>query len=400
MYRLKLFPAVVFLALMVAMPAHAKRVTADFSGSWFDPDASGQGLVLEVLRGNKGNQGLVYWYTFDDEGNPLWALGVGRIFQNTVTVDMETAHGPDFENFDPQDLVLTYFATITLTFDSCDTGTLEWEGPGIGTGELNLIRLTELADSSCSGGISDDIAQDDEDVEIRVPLENTGIIASAEGHAKFEQTPTDAEFKVEIEGVAAGSYGLHVAGIAVGDIIVDESGEGEIEFESPADDDDLLLDFDPRGELIEVLDGGDVILTALFEATAEDDGPPAHAGREEIEIELTSTSLFADASGDAEYERRGMREEFEVEIEDVAEGDYTLLVGGIERGTIEVITVSENATEGEIEFRAPGAGNKLLLDFDPRGQLIEIVHADGLVLSGEFPDEGSSDDEDDDGEDG
>jgi len=44
----------------------------------------------------------------------------------------------------------------------------------------------------------------------------------------------------------------------------DGSVEGELEFRNPQEPGKILLDFDPRGQQIDVLDGSTVILETLF----------------------------------------------------------------------------------------------------------------------------------------
>ena len=79
-----------------------------------------------------------------------------------------------------------------------------------------------------------------------------------------------------------------------------------------------------------------------------------------------------------------LRSEFRVELEDVAVGGYTLNVAGIDRGTIDVVAVP-GGTEGEVEFRDPAEPNHLPLDFDPRGQVVQVSGSAGVILSGTFP---------------
>jgi hypothetical protein len=47
-------------------------------------------------------------------------------------------------------------------------------------------------------------------------------------------------------------------------MIQDGSIQGELEFRNPVEPGKLPLDFDPRGQQIDVLDGGTVILETLF----------------------------------------------------------------------------------------------------------------------------------------
>ncbi len=97
-------------------------------------------------------------------------------------------------------------------------------------------------------------------------------------------------------------------------------------------------------------------------------------------MSLSSTGADSDANGEAGFEQLGSEREFEVEIEDLADGIYTLKVGGSERGTI---TVSNE--RGEIKFASPARADRALLDFDPRSQAIEIWRNGTRFLSGQLP---------------
>ena len=217
------------------------------------------------------------------------------------------------------------------------------------------------------------------------------------------------EFEVEVEDIPVGDYLLLVDAVERGIIEVrdtDDGPEGEIEFSSPRDDDDLLLDFEPLGALIEVTNGSSVLFSGILDPEFappgddddddDDDGSPGF-GSSEIEVDFINTGLDGDASGDAELEQKANRVEFDVEIEDLDIGTYELWVAGVMRAEIEVVQFDDDDTEGEVEFRNPVEPGKLLLDFDPRGQLISIEQAGAVFLTVDFPSEpGFGDDDDDD----
>ncbi|TDR23581.1 hypothetical protein [Marinicella litoralis] len=98
----------------------------------------------------------------------------------------------------------------------------------------------------------------------------------------------------------------------------------------------------------------------------------------EIITPLLSTGLDADANGKTKYEQRTDRIDYSVEIEDLPVGIYQLFVGDEFKGDIEVVTLTGGSTEGEIEFRDPVEPGKLLLDFNPHNQIIDITQ-NGLV---------------------
>jgi len=85
----------------------------------------------------------------------------------------------------------------------------------------------------------------------------TGVIGTAT--ARFRTRFGRMAFDVEMMGSAPGSYDLLVAGVNVGSITVDASGNGDIHFDTRPESDpnegdgiDLLMTFDPRGESIEI----------------------------------------------------------------------------------------------------------------------------------------------------
>lgn len=101
----------------------------------------------------------------------------------------------------------------------------------------------------------------------------------------------------------------------------------------------------------------------------------------EVITALQPTGFDADASGKTKYEQRADRVEFSVKIEDLDTGIYQLLVGGENKGSIEVVVTGTGSTEGEIEFRDPIEPGKLLLDFSPQDQVIDIIQNGVIYLS-------------------
>lgn len=100
---------------------------------------------------------------------------------------------------------------------------------------------------------------------------------------------------------------------------------------------------------------------------------------------MDNTGVLTDAEARAEFELRGERTEFKVEVADVPVGMYSLLVGGVERGIIDV-TETDDGTAGEIKFQDPADDeDDLPLDFDRRGETVEILDAGTVIFTVEFP---------------
>jgi len=119
------------------------------SGSWFNVNQSGHGFTIEVLT---GGQVLVYWFSYDMEGNQAWFFGTGAIEgEELVIAETFQTRGPVFgPDFNPDDLVLIPWGE--LRFDlSCLTGSVSYDGTaaGFGAANIDLNRLTHLESLGC-----------------------------------------------------------------------------------------------------------------------------------------------------------------------------------------------------------------------------------------------------------
>ena len=122
------------------------------SGSWYDPTHSGEGYVLEILVDRRA---LVYWFSFDAEGQRRWFFGTGEIVDGNTLVfdDMLTTSGGVFgADFDPAGVEVGPWGTLQLQL-ACETGAAEFEPTeeGFSAGTLDLDRLTALAGLNCDG---------------------------------------------------------------------------------------------------------------------------------------------------------------------------------------------------------------------------------------------------------
>ena len=88
--------------------------------------------------------------------------------------------------------------------------------------------------------------------------------------AKLEQRASRVDFNVELEDLAAGTYGLVIGGTNQGSIVVRAvpgGTEGELEFRNPVESGHELLDFDPRGKFIDITSASGIVMTGVFPGT-------------------------------------------------------------------------------------------------------------------------------------
>jgi hypothetical protein len=120
------------------------------TGAWYDPAQNGHGLVVQQLLGRRV---LATWYTFDPEGRQAWFFGDGAYDGRFATLTNVRTLGTFFPpNFVPTDAQNQPFGTMTLTFDSCRSGRVDFDLPsGFGRGSMSLTRLTQPTDVECDG---------------------------------------------------------------------------------------------------------------------------------------------------------------------------------------------------------------------------------------------------------
>ena len=61
----------------------------------------------------------------------------------------------------------------------------------------------------------DECVEEGDFIEVEIDLENTGVLADANGEAEWEMNSHRVKFSVEIEDVPVGDYSLHVGGAEV-----------------------------------------------------------------------------------------------------------------------------------------------------------------------------------------
>jgi len=397
-------------------PADNIMVTRHFTGVWDQPNQESQGLTLEVIEQLDGSRRAVaYWFTYGADRQSAWVLGIGDLVDNRIEFQLYQSTDVGFmQDNRPGDDSVQPIGTMTMTFDSCDDGAVTYatDDANIGSGSFEIHRIAELMNTHCSGGISDDMHADAMFSEQRMILTSAREGVTGDGHARYEDHPGHMEFDIDVNGLADGEYHLYVGGQDRGVLTVTD-GHGEMEFRSPGETGTMLMNFDPRGMLMEIRDDQGVVLSSFDNRFTGDEhdhygGDDHHYDCEsggmggmgggmhqcvnegeyiDIEADFANTGVLPDAKGEADWKMNTERVVFSVEIEDVPAGSYTLKVGGAVAGTINAFQMHDGDVYGRISFRDPAASGLAPLDFEPRGQQIEVLQGDDVILDVNFPTE-------------
>ncbi len=122
-------------------------------GAWFDPSHSGEGWLIEELPDARA---IAYWFSYDDQGEQAWTIGVGELANNRITVSENLRPSGTFfgAQFDPTAITLSNWGSLSLQFESCDSAQLNYQSndPLFGMGSLAPSRLTKLAGAVCING--------------------------------------------------------------------------------------------------------------------------------------------------------------------------------------------------------------------------------------------------------
>jgi hypothetical protein len=386
-------------------------ITAAFSGIWDQPEQESQGIILQIgeqldEQGVEKKVGIAYWFTYGPDLQTSWYLGVGPVAGHQIDLVLYTASDIGFmaANLEGDESVVPV-GSMLLDFRNCNHGTATFEfvedDQVLDSGEFPIKRISSIYRQRCSGGISDDTPADRKPLQMEVRLLPVDEVGSGEGKAKFWERADRSDFKVEVEYIPDGTYVVEICGdheepaveAKLFDIEV-LNGEGELEFRSPAIDEKLDLNFDPRACKIDVLDGDLVVLTTGDRVLSEDKSHGKHHdgsnGANLIEADFTNTGIIEAAKGSAEFEYEADGSELAVKIKDVPLGLYALHINGINHGDIEVVEKNKR-TEGMVKLTSPLKDGTLELLEDPRGQLIEVlqnaVEGTPVILEALFPGE-------------
>jgi hypothetical protein len=124
------------------------EIGPEYSGSWFNPDQSGHGFSMEFDELENGStQAVIYWYTYDNQGKPLFLLGNGIADASDLEIQLESPYGMKYGEFDPDSVVREDGGTAVFNFSDPNNGTFSYipsEFSGSAWGHLTPIDSLPL----------------------------------------------------------------------------------------------------------------------------------------------------------------------------------------------------------------------------------------------------------------
>jgi hypothetical protein len=125
------------VGLLEIGPAH--------SGSWYNQGQSGHGFSIEFGQpGGVTPVGVVYWYTYDDQGNPIFMLGSGIVDGSRLEVSFESPVGMQYGVFDPTTVTREDGGTAVFEFSDRDNATFSYTPSAFSTTEWG--HMTPIVD--------------------------------------------------------------------------------------------------------------------------------------------------------------------------------------------------------------------------------------------------------------
>ena len=125
------------------------EATDGLTGSWFDSSKSGQGFSIHKVDDDTG---IVYFYGFDQRGEPLWLIGVWDVpvrFGEEMTLEMLEVSGGRFFPAPWDPVEESEWGVLRIRFDGCTSGWAELLGAD-GYQEFELELLAGSAGLECT----------------------------------------------------------------------------------------------------------------------------------------------------------------------------------------------------------------------------------------------------------
>jgi hypothetical protein len=99
----------------------------EYLGSWFNQDQDGHGFSMAFGELENGDPvAVVYWYTYDDKGNPIFLLGSGNLDGSRLEIELESPTGMRYGEFNSVPYPRDTGGTAVFEFSSTQNATFSY----------------------------------------------------------------------------------------------------------------------------------------------------------------------------------------------------------------------------------------------------------------------------------
>ncbi|MEM9533370.1 MAG: PQQ-dependent sugar dehydrogenase [Pseudomonadota bacterium] len=129
----------------------ATPIDGSLSGTYVVEGLNDQGFFVTVGSNANGTFVFIAWFTFDEQGNPRWLVGVDDIEDGAteVTLTMQEINGLPFLDFSDNLATRNEFGTMTFRSGVCGRFDADYDFGANGTGTLQLDKLTNIEGRDC-----------------------------------------------------------------------------------------------------------------------------------------------------------------------------------------------------------------------------------------------------------
>jgi beta-glucanase (GH16 family) len=107
--------------------SEAQVVGQEYSGSWYNSEQAGHGFSMEFGEAGDGSPvAVVYWYIYDNNGNPIFLAGNGVPSETSVDITFESPVGMKYGEFDPTSVDREDGGTARIEFSDPDNATFSY----------------------------------------------------------------------------------------------------------------------------------------------------------------------------------------------------------------------------------------------------------------------------------
>jgi len=134
-------------------PPDVPAIGSKHTGSWYYSEQSGHGFSIEVGESGDGTTlVVVYWYTYDSTGNPVFLIGSGNPDGNGVEIELTAQYGMIYGEFVPTTVQRPDAGVANFTFLDANNGTFKyipsaWTITNFGHSNIEM-PITKLFDVS------------------------------------------------------------------------------------------------------------------------------------------------------------------------------------------------------------------------------------------------------------